>query len=169
MLERHGVCALEQPLADSDDSDLPYLAEQTQCDLIADESLLTIGDAQRLIDGGGVRVLNIRIAKNGGLMPALRIARLALAAGRDVQLGCLVGETSILSAAGVAFLEACPKVRFVEGAFGMFLLRQDVTRRPMRFGYGGRVRPREESGLGVAVDVHLLERLSAARPVSIQI
>ena len=92
ILERGGVCALEQPLPDVHDADLPYLAEQTHCDLIADESLLTIEDAQRLIDGGGVRVFNIRIAKNGGLLPALRIARLALAAGLDVQLGCLVGE-----------------------------------------------------------------------------
>ncbi len=167
-LERCGVCAIEQPLSDANDADLPYLAEQTRCDLIADESLLTVSDAQRLIEGGGVRVLNIRIAKNGGLLPALRIARLALAAGLDVQLGCLVGETSILSAAGVAFLEACPKVRFVEGAFGRFLLRADVTRQSVRFGFGGRVRPRPGFGLGVAVDGDALARLAADVPRLLQ-
>lgn len=167
VLERHGVCALEQPLSDADDADLPYLAEQTRCDLVADESLLTVEDAQRLIAGGGVRVLNIRIAKNGGLMPALRIARLALAGGLDVQLGCLVGETSILSAAGLAFLDACPRVRFVEGAFGTLLLRSDVTRRPIRFGYGGRVARRKAGGLGVTVEPEALARLSAANPRAI--
>jgi muconate cycloisomerase len=159
-LERYGVCALEQPLSDADDADLPYLAEQTRCHLIADESLLTIEDAERLIRVGGVRVLNVRIAKNGGLMPALRIARLALAAELDVQLGCMVGETSILSAAGVAFLEACPKVRFVEGAFGRFLLRDDVTNRPVRFTFGGRIRVRVGPGLGITVDPQRLNRLS---------
>ena len=82
------VSALEQPLPDSADADLPYLAEQTGLDLIADESLLTVEDAERLIAGGGVRVFNVRIGKNGGLLPALRIARMALAAGLDVQLGC---------------------------------------------------------------------------------
>ncbi len=162
-LERNGVCAVEQPLPDVHDADLPYLAEQTSCDLVVDESLLTIEDAHRLIAGGGVRVLNIRIAKNGGLLPALRIARLALAEGLDVQLGCMVGETSILSAAGVAFLETCPKVRFVEGAFGSFLLRQDVTRHPVRFGFGGRVRRRPGYGLGVDVDADALSRLSVDR------
>jgi muconate cycloisomerase len=167
-LERCGVCALEQPMSDADDADLPYLAEQTSCDLIVDESLLTLSDAQRLIEGGGVRVLNIRIAKNGGLMPALRIARLALAADLHVQLGCLVGETSILSAAGVAFLEACPKVRFVEGAFGRFLLRADVTRRPIRFGFRGRVRPRAGFGLGVTVETEALSRFAAAPPRTMQ-
>ncbi len=163
VLERHQVSALEQPLPDSNDADLPYLAQQTGLDLIADESLLTVEDAERLIAGGGVRVFNIRIAKNGGLLPALRIARLALAAGLDVQLGCLVGETSILSAAGIAFLDTCPEVRFVEGAFGGFLLRQDITRRPIRFGYGGRIRKRRRAGLGVSVDERALDQLAAAR------
>ncbi|MEW6252548.1 MAG: enolase C-terminal domain-like protein, partial [Planctomycetota bacterium] len=166
-LERCGVTALEQALPDAADVELPTLAQQTKCDLIADESMLTLGDAQRLIAGGGVRVLNVRIAKNGGLMPALRIARTALAAGLDVQLGCLVGETSILSAAGVAFLETCPKVRFVEGAFGPFLLRADVTARPVRFGRGGRMRPLRGPGLGYDVLPERLIKLAATRPRSL--
>jgi len=161
-LERFGVSALEQPLPPADDHRLPALAEQTNCDLIADESLLTIEDAEELIEVGGVRVLNIRLAKNGGLLPALRIARRALAAGLDVQLGCLVGETSILTAAGVAFLEACPRVRFAEGAFGRLLLRADVTERPLRFGRGGRIRPPTGFGLGLHVSEDALRRLTAA-------
>jgi len=168
LLERCGVCALEQPLREADDDKLPWLAERTRCDLIADESLLTLADAERLIQAGGVRVFNIRIAKNGGLMPALRIARAVLAAGRQVQLGCMVGETSILSAAGIAFLEACPQVRFVEGAFGRWLLRADVTRRPVRFGLGGRIRGRPGFGLGVDVDPDKLRQLSAERPRGLQ-
>ena len=169
LLEQCGVCAVEQPLPESMDADLPYLAEQMSCDVMADESLLTLQDAQRLIEGRGVQVLNIRIAKNGGLMPALRIARLALSAGLDVQLGCLVGETSILTAAGLAFLECCPRVRFVEGAFGTFLLRRDITRRPIRFGYGGRVRPRPGYGFGVDVNATALESLAVDRPRVIQV
>lgn len=163
-LERFGVCALEQPLSDAADGDLPWLAEQTSCDLIADESLLTLSDAERLIQAGGVQVFNIRIAKNGGLMPALRIARRALAAGLDIQLGCLVGETSILTAAGIGFLETCPHVRFVEGAFGKLLLREDVVRRSIRFGRGGRIRARRGFGLGIDVDRDKLLRLAAERP-----
>lgn len=158
-LERHGVSAIEQPLPDADDADLPQFAEQTACDLIADESLLTVEDAQRLISSGAVRVLNIRLAKNGGLLPALRIARTALAAGLDVQLGCLVGETGVLSAAGIAFLETCPQVRFVEGAYGRWLLSRDVTRPAVQFAYGGRIRSRRGDGFGVHVDRDALNGL----------
>jgi len=160
LLECCGVSAVEQPLPATDDAELPALAKQTRCDLIADESLLTIEDAGELIKAGAVGVLNIRLAKNGGLLPALKIARQALAAGLDVQLGCLVGETSILTAAGVAFLEACPKVRFVEGAFGGLLLSGDVVRSPLRFGRGGRIRRPAGFGLGVDVSEDALLRLA---------
>lgn len=161
-LTKAGVGWLEQPLPDEADEQLAELARYDLCQIIADESLLTLDDARRLIAGGSVRVLNIRIAKNGGLLPALQMARMAIAAGLDVQLGCLVGETSILTAAGVAFLEACPSVRFVEGAFGSWLLRQDVVERPIRFGRGGRVAARAGFGLGVEVDAERLAKLCPA-------
>jgi muconate cycloisomerase len=131
--------------------------------------LVTLADAQRLLAGGGVQVLNIRIAKNGGLMPALRMARMALAVGRDVQLGCLVGETSILTAAGIAFLEACPRVRFVEGAYGRFLLRGDVTRRPIRFRRAGRINPRSGFGLGIDVAEATLRKWSPQAPATLHL
>lgn len=164
LLERCGVCAIEQPLKPLDDAILPDIAGRTTCALIADESLVTEEDGRRLIEREAVHVFNVRIAKNGGLMPALRLARMALAAGLDVQLGCLVGETSILSAAGAAFLEACPKVRFVEGAFGRWLSKGDVTRRRVHFGLGGRMRPISGFGLGVDVDDALLQRFAAHPP-----
>lgn len=159
LLDRCGVSALEQPLLPHDDALLPELVARGCCDLIADESLRTLEDAQRLM-ALGVRVLNVRLAKVGGFMPALRIAHAALAGGCDVQLGCLVGETSILSAAGVSFLEACPAVRFAEGAFGRWLLSEDVVRRPVQFGWRGAVRPRKGPGLGVEVDAARVRRLA---------
>lgn len=162
LLERCGVEALEQPLPRGLDHELPALARETRCDLIADESLLTLEDAERLLDEGGVRVLNIRIAKVGGFVPALRMAQQALARRRDVQLGCLVGETSILAAAGIAFLECVPRVRYVEGAFGGFLLRRDVLARPLRFGFAGRIRQRGGWGLGIRPDPQLIEALLVA-------
>jgi L-alanine-DL-glutamate epimerase-like enolase superfamily enzyme len=161
LLERCGVSVLEQPLPESLDEDLPWLAEQTTCHLMADESLVTLEDAKRLLETRATRVLNIRITKVGGLLPALRMARLAQVHKADVQLGCLVGETSILGAAGVAFLEMCPRVRFVEGAFGTFLAHGDVTRKRVQFGYGGGIRKRRGFGLGLNVDDRLLEKYAA--------
>ncbi len=164
VLEKHGVEALEQPLAVGAEAELLSLRESGPITLIADESLTTAESAEFLIEQGAVRVFNVRLAKNGGLLPALRIAALALAAERDVQLGCLVGETSLLAAAGVAFLECCPSVRYVEGAYAPFLLAEDITPRPVRFHFGGRMRARAGFGLGVEIDRARLERLAALPP-----
>lgn len=160
LLEKYGVSVLEQPMPRDDDGQLPLLDEKTQLDLMADESLVTPLDAYRLIEQNAIRVLNIRIAKVGGLLPALRMAHLALTNDLDVQLGCLVGETSLLTAAGSAFLQVCPQVRFLEGAFGRRLMRADITRPPLRFGYGGRLAAPRGPGLGVKVDEAALERLA---------
>ena len=68
----------------------------------------------------------------------------------------MVGETSILSAAGRRFLECVPGVTFAEGSYGWRLLRGDVVRKPVRFGYGGRPKPLPGLGWGVEVDPNLL-------------
>ena len=43
-----------------------------------------------------------------------------------------------------------------EGSYGRFLLRGDVVRRPVGFGYGGR--PKPLPGLGWGVEVDSIER-----------
>lgn len=169
LLESCGVSVIEQPLAPQDDAHLPALAAATSCAIMADESLVTLADLERLIAGGAVRVFNIRIAKAGGLLAALRMAARARSAGRDVQLGCLVGETSILSAAGAAFLELFPGVRFAEGAFGRWMLRADVARPVVQFGWGGRAQALRRPGLGVDVDSGALARFAGEDRFSIRL
>jgi muconate cycloisomerase len=131
---------------------------------VHDESLITIDDAKRLIELGVADVFNIRISKCGGLLPALHIAALARRSSVRIQLGCMVGETSILSAAGIRFLEVCPGVEWAEGCFGSFLLRSDVVAKGVRFGYGGRIPRLLKTGLGIAVDPRRLEQLCVQQP-----
>lgn len=157
ILQNAGIRALEQPLPRERDADIATFAQTARMSVIADESLVTLADAERLM-GLGVRILNIRIAKQGGLLPSWRMAEAAYARRCEIQLGCLVGETSILTAAGAAFLNAVPHVRYAEGAFGKWLLRRDITRKPLQFGYGGRLRPRAAPGWGFDVDEELVTR-----------
>ena len=70
-----------------------------------------------------------------------------------VVLGCMVGESGILSAAQRRLLQAVgPGVRFVEGNYGRLLLAGDIVRLSPRFGYGGRLSVLGGAGLGVEVD-----------------
>jgi L-Ala-D/L-Glu epimerase len=70
----------------------------------------------------------------------------------------MVGETSILSAAGRRFLENVPGVRFAEGSYGRFLLTGDIVRRPVQFGCRGKGKPLPGLGWGIEVQP---ERLRA--------
>lgn len=158
------ITCVEQPLRPhaGGPADWKTLAEQTGLALMADESLVTLEDAEALVSQGAVAWFNIRLSKNGGLIPSLRLALAAHRTGVRIQLGCLVGETSILSAAARWFLRMVPDIQFAEGNYGSFLLRDDLTRRPLRFGYAGRWKPLTGPGLGVIVDP---VRLAALRLV----
>ncbi len=134
-----GVCAVEQPCA-ATAAELAELALQCELPLIADESLITHADAEALLAAEGKVWLNVRIAKNGGLAPALRLARLARRSGVPYVSGCMVGESGILSAAQRALLGVAPAPRMVEGNYGRFLLKDDLTAKSPRFGYGGRLK-----------------------------
>ena len=136
---------------------------------MADESLITIADAQALIATQACRAFNLRIAKCGGLAQTIAIAQLAAAAGMHLQVGCQVGETAILSAAGRHLAAWLPDVKFVEGSYGKLLLSQDISRTPIQFGHQGRAPILTRPGLGVdvqddvlAAHAHQTIRLDAA-------
>ena len=155
VLARYHVIVVEQPLPQGSEEALADLRRRTSVPIMLDESLLTPEGAARLIRGGQVDLFNVRISKNGGLVQSLRLANLAQQAGLDFQLGCMVGETGILSAAGRIFLELVGRsVRFAEGSYGRWLLRSDITRERLFFGYGGFVRAMTGPGLGVHVSPH---------------
>lgn len=161
------ITCVEQPLAKGAIDDWAELAARTNLPLMADESLVTPEDAEALIERSAASWFNIRISKNGGLIPSLRLALTAIENNIDIQLGCMVGETSILSAAGRWFLQLVPGVRFAEGSFGRFLLADDVARRSLRFGFGGRWKPMSGPGLGAAVDPERLSRLAVVPALEI--
>jgi muconate cycloisomerase len=152
------IASVEQPLDRSEDECLPELKRAVPIDIMPDESLVTMDDARRLVDMGAADRFNIRISKNGGFLAALRMAHFARTSGLKYQLGCMVGETSILSAAGRRFIENVPGICFAEGSYGRFLLAGDITDRPVNFGCGGKPKPLPGLGWGVNVRSLLLKR-----------
>ncbi|MCG3129289.1 MAG: N-succinyl-L-Arg/Lys racemase [Phycisphaerae bacterium] len=159
------LAGIEQPLARGQEAELAGLRRFTNAPWIHDESLIDVEDARRLIGLGVADVFNVRLSKCGGFLPALRLALLARREGVRVQLGCMVGETSILAAAGLRFLEAFPHAEWVEGCFGTWLLRTDVVRKSLRLGYGGRLPEVSGPGWGVQVDAGRLTALSDPAPI----
>ncbi len=150
-LKPYGVCVVEQPVF-CPAQQLVEIASRCELPLMADESLLTDADARALLDLPQSVWWNIRISKNGGLRRAMELAELAAENDVPFTVGCMVGESGILSAAQRRLLQLISPPRFVEGNYGKLLLTEDLTSPSLRFGYGGRIKPMKGPGLGVRVD-----------------
>ncbi|MBL7223691.1 MAG: dipeptide epimerase [Candidatus Brocadiae bacterium] len=89
LAEKHhvGLELLEQPVPAWDLQGMAAVRSAVDTLIEADESCYTIHDAMQIIRHGAADVLNIKIAKAGGLYGAKKIAALAEAAG----LGCVLG------------------------------------------------------------------------------
>lgn len=163
------IAGIEQPLPKGSEDELPSLCERTNVPIFHDESLVTMEDAQRLVESGVAGGFNIRISKCGGLMPALRLAAFARSRGVAIQLGCMVGETSILSAAGVRFLEVTPRVAFCEGSFGSLLMAEDIASKHVRFGIAGRPPKLNGTTWGDRIRQELLEQHCLDKPIVLEL
>ena len=98
VLDAHGVELLEQPLAAEDLEGHAELRRLSRVPLVADESLHDLTVLPRL--AGAFDAVNLKLAKLGGPLQALRAARLARALGLNVMLGCMI-ESSLGIAAAV--------------------------------------------------------------------
>jgi L-Ala-D/L-Glu epimerase len=158
-----GIRSFEQPIAAGDLPGLARLVRESSAGIVVDEGLTDRESLQTLISHHACTGANVRISKCGGLVGAYARCREALDAGLVLQVGCQVGESSLLSAAHLALLSALaplrPGVRYAEGCFGRHLLREDPASPLVQFGYGGRPPPRPPgAGLGVQIDQAMLER-----------
>jgi muconate cycloisomerase len=164
-MQPYDISAVEQPVAKADFAGLKQVSEAIPIPVIADESLCNEDDARSLIDLKACRIFNIRVSKCGGLGTATRISRMAEAAGIVCQLGCHVGETSILAAAGRHFALTVPHLSYVEGSFSPYLLVRDVVSQPVVFGGGGMAFELPGPGLGIEVLESALEELAVSHDV----
>ncbi len=144
--------SLEQPVPHAEVAGLKQVRSQIGVPIMLDESLCCLEDAQRAIAGGWCDLFNIRLSKCGGISRSLAIAALARKHGLGYQLGCQVGETGILSAAGRHFACNVPDIRYLEGSFDRFLVRESLTEQDLTFHYGGK--GKRLNGPGLSIDVN---------------
>jgi len=154
------ISAVEQPVAKEDWSGLKKVSEAADVPIIADESICTLEDAQRLIDLQACQIFNLRLSKCGGLSQAAKIRQKATKAGIQCQLGCHVGETSILAAAGRHFALGARNLVFLEGSMAPLYLSQDPVTHSVIFQEKGQAGSLNGPGLGIQVRERLLDELS---------
>ena len=154
---------IEQPVPADDLAGMRQVREETGVAVMADESLVTIEHARRLIEERACDYFNIRLSKCGGITGSLAIAKLAAQAGIKIQVGAQVGETAILSAAGRTFAAHLPELACAEGSFGTWLLSEDIAFEDVSFGYAGSAPLLKSRGLSVTVKEETMERLAVEK------
>jgi L-alanine-DL-glutamate epimerase-like enolase superfamily enzyme len=140
-LERLGVELIEQPFPAHQLGQLRWLQERSSLPIVVDESAVTIDDLDSLV--GVVAGVNVKIAKCGGVGPALRMLQRARELGFKCMLGCME-ETSVGIAAGAAIASLADWVD-LDGN----LLLADEPFEGLELGDDCRWRLGREAGLGV--------------------
>ena len=104
-LEKVNLELIEQPLPREQIAAMGEVQKQTPIPIVADESVQTMDDVEQL-GRAGVRGINLKLMKLGGVLPALRICKRGRELGMKVMLGCMIetslGITAMAHLAGLA-------------------------------------------------------------------
>lgn len=162
-LEPFGITSVEQPVAHEQVACLAGVRRHVRTPIMLDESLCGMKDAEEAVAEGYCDLFNLRLSKCGGFIPTLRLAQLARKHGLGCQLGCQVGETAVLSAAGRHFAASVGELRYVEGSYDRRLVREALGKTDLTFGVGGKAPALTGPGLGVEIDAAALRRVTMAQ------
>lgn len=161
LIQKYNVRALEQPMM-PDDPDIAYFASRMKhigVLLMADESACSFGDAEKIVKESYYKMINIRLSKCGGFRNSLKIIDYLRRNGVSFQVGCQLGESGVLSAAGRVLCLLCRDAVYYDGSYDKFLLKENVTSENVSFGPKGKAGPLSRPGLGVDVTPQHLKNM----------
>jgi L-alanine-DL-glutamate epimerase-like enolase superfamily enzyme len=156
--------AVEEPLQAGDLSGFADVARACETRIILDESLTRV-DQLGALDDPELWIVNLRVSKMGGLLRSLALVNELAHRGMGVIVGAQVGETSLLTRAGLTVAHAAAEnLEAMEGGFGTHLLQRDLTTPCLMFGDGGVMASENYleltgPGLGLTVDTDALSSL----------
>lgn len=107
------VDLVEQPVDAADIAGMARVRAEVATPIMADEAVWTADDARRIVDAGAADLLNIKLAKTGGLQEALALAEVAREAGLECMVGAMM-EPKISITAAAHLAAAHPAVTMID-------------------------------------------------------
>jgi muconate cycloisomerase len=162
LLKKFKIKVIEQPMIPHEPNIKKFaeLVKTAGMILMADESACSLGDVGRIFQEGAYKMINIRLSKCGGFRRTFRIIDYLREKGITFQIGCHLGESGILSAAGRILSLLCRDAVYYDGSYDEFLLKENLTRENVTFGLQGVAGPITGPGLGAPINPQQLIRLS---------
>jgi o-succinylbenzoate synthase len=148
-LQRYEIEMIEQPCAAGELDGAARLRRELGVKILADESVFSAADARRVIDAGAADLVNIKIQKLGGLLPAREVADIVERAGLECVIGSCI-EVGAGVAASAHFAVACRSATAASDlTAGLQLSEGEVDAAPFG-GLGPSIHEPAGSGLGMA-------------------
>lgn len=162
LLQRYNISLLEQPMAPDDPliSGFCIQAQKYGIELMADESVCSMDDLTSMNRRDCYQVINIRLSKCGGFRRSMKMIDYIRKTGMRYQIGCQLGESGLLSAAGRALCLLSNDSLYYDGSYDSLLLAQNITDMDVSFDYSGKARALNGFGLGVNIDMERVKGLS---------
>ncbi len=160
LIREFGVHVVEEPMVPTEPrfTALAREVHRVGALLMACESAATADQVDTLIARRSHDIVNVKLCRSGGFLRSLAIIQRLRRAGVGYQIGCTLGESGILSAAGRALCLRSSDALYYDGSYDRFLLAENTTAEDVSFGPGGRAGRLPEAGLGVEVDRESLRR-----------
>jgi muconate cycloisomerase len=150
LLEEVGCDLVEQPVAKGNLPAMARLSAKHVIPLMADEALHGPADAFAVAAQAAARVLAVKIAQSGGLIPAYHVAAIADAAGVGLYGGTML-EAGVGTAASAHLCASMPSLAWGTELFGSLLVKEDILAEPLRYSDFELEVP-TAPGLGIALD-----------------
>jgi L-Ala-D/L-Glu epimerase len=184
-LKTHGVWAIEEPLrsaepgltslggwdrfhvlTDAHYKNYRWLRDRSPLPLIADESLICLRSAERIVEHEAFDIMNIRLSKCGGPWISSLIAQLAERNNLAFAIGAMVGETPILATAGAHFAAFHRNHLYVQGFSHRLLHGKRFANGEPSIRRGGKLEINKTlPGLGLQVDDSKLDAITIRREI----
>jgi L-alanine-DL-glutamate epimerase-like enolase superfamily enzyme len=157
MLQTYDIGWLEEPVQPDNIAGYRELSDRSSLTIAGGEQESSYAAFERLVDEGGLDLLQPDLGRCGGLTAGRRIAWLANTRHRRIVPHAF--KSGVLVAASTHFAAAIPNGGMIEHTVSTSPIARDLVHREIAFADGEVVVPLDRPGLGVEVDQDVLERL----------
>ncbi len=160
-LSKYNIEFCEQPMRTWNDELLPKLCSISPIPIMADESVYSYHDADRMIRNQSCKYINIKFAKSGGIHEAIKINALA----EKHHMPCMMGgmlESRVALTAKVHFASAFDNIHFYDLDTCLLGHKIDPVINGVQYN-GMKLLLSDEHGIGADVDQLFLESLESIR------
>ena len=131
---------IEEPIEPKNYPALSQISKALNIPIILDESLCNLTDLAKLNKVSGQFIANLKVSRIGGVLRTLELIAALKKANKNIIIGAHVGETSVLTRAGMLVAKAASQnLMAQEGGFGTILLEKDRVYPSLTLGARGKI------------------------------